>query len=237
MLLKEIIQRVQSLYSKGVQSVDSRLSARHIYHKILTTRTRLLSEQINKKQKISDWNYQTLSCVELIKVPNHQCPCIPPSGCEILRSKYKLPKPLTSFNSNMIKAVSSIDGSIKYSEISLLEKNYSKGNRYTIHKPDYFILDGYLYLTHSLNGPRIATITALFENPSEVKEFENFCGENCVECDECISPLDQEFPVDADKVDLIVEFSVKELVEAFNVYGREDVTPNSMDDSVSKGKE
>ena len=89
MLVKEIIQRIQSLYSKGVQSSDSRLTARHIFNKVLTVRTKLLSQQSAKKQKISDWNYQTISCVELIEIPPHQCPCIPPLGCELVRSKFK----------------------------------------------------------------------------------------------------------------------------------------------------
>ena len=35
MKIKEIIQRVQSLYSKGVQSDDTRLSDRHIYNKMV----------------------------------------------------------------------------------------------------------------------------------------------------------------------------------------------------------
>ena len=53
MLIKEIVQRIQSLYSKGVQSDDSRLSDRHIYNKMITVRSKLISQQHNKKQKIS----------------------------------------------------------------------------------------------------------------------------------------------------------------------------------------
>ena len=75
MKIGEIVQRVQSLYSKGVHSDDSRLSARHIYNKLLTVRARLISQEAKKKQKISQWNYQTISCIELIKVPAHECPC------------------------------------------------------------------------------------------------------------------------------------------------------------------
>ena len=48
----EIIQRVQSMYSKGVESDDSRLRARHIYNKLLTTTAKLYQQQKNKKQRI-----------------------------------------------------------------------------------------------------------------------------------------------------------------------------------------
>lgn len=230
MVLKEIIQRIQSLYSKGVQSRDSRLSSRHIYNKLLTVRTRLLSEESNKKQKISNWNYQTLSCVELIKVPLHECICIPSNGCEILRSKYKIPKPLTGMNNHIISNVYSIDGSIKYSEVSVLEKKYSKGNKYTKFKPDYYIQNGYLYITQSLRGPKIISVEGLFEDPVTARLFEQYCENDCDECNNCVSPMDLDFPIDSDRIDIIVEFAVKELIQAFNTLGKEDITSNSVDD-------
>lgn len=65
MLIKEVIQRIQALYSKGVKSDDSRLSSRHIYSKLKSTRGRLLYEKVNKRQFIASINYQVLACVEL----------------------------------------------------------------------------------------------------------------------------------------------------------------------------
>jgi len=58
MTIKEIIQRVQSLYSKGVQSDDVRLEDRHIYNKMITVRSKLISQEAKKRQKINQWNYQ-----------------------------------------------------------------------------------------------------------------------------------------------------------------------------------
>lgn len=234
MLVKEIIQRIQSLYSKGLQSDDSRLSSRHIYNKLLTVRSKLITQQANKKQRISDWNYQTIPCIEMIKVPEHDCPCIPPSGCEILRSKYRLPKPLLNLSVNLIKNVSSLGGNIFYSEVTLAEKKYKRHSRYTSNKPDYFISDGYLYLTHLKGSPRVITLTGLFEDPVEAKNFEGLCSKiDCPDCDKCKSPLDYEFPIDNDLIDTMIELSVKELIEVFNIYGREDkVGNNTQDDNV-----
>ena len=48
MKIGEIAQRVQSLYSRGVESDDTRLMQRHIYNKLLTTRAKLISEQAKK---------------------------------------------------------------------------------------------------------------------------------------------------------------------------------------------
>ena len=49
MKIGEIIQRIQSLYSKGVESDDTRLMSRHIYNKLLTVRARLISQDAKKK--------------------------------------------------------------------------------------------------------------------------------------------------------------------------------------------
>ena len=53
MRVGDIIQRIQSLYSKGSQSDDTRLTPRHIYNKMLTVRSKLISEGAKKKQKVN----------------------------------------------------------------------------------------------------------------------------------------------------------------------------------------
>ena len=42
MIIGDIIQRIQSLYSKGVQSDDTRLKSRHIYNVLITNRNNKL---------------------------------------------------------------------------------------------------------------------------------------------------------------------------------------------------
>jgi len=102
MKISEAIQRIQSLYSLGVQSDDSRLKSRHVYNKMKTVRGRLLYEKANKKQYIANSNYQILNCVELIKAEVHECPCIPPLGCCIYKTKHPLPAPLYKTSSPSI---------------------------------------------------------------------------------------------------------------------------------------
>lgn len=233
MILKNIIQRIQSGYSKGVQSSESRLTSRHIYNKFITVRAKLLREVSNKKQKISDWNYQTLNCVELIEIPAHQCPCIPPLGCEILRSKFKLPRPITGLNIHLIKSVTSITGENIYSEVSLKEKEYKKGNKFTSNKPDYFMEDGYLFLTHIKGSPRIIKVVLLTGDPLEAKKFESYC-EDCVDCTDCESPLDMEFPLDEDMIEVVITISAVELIAEFNGRGKEDRTTDSQDDNATE---
>jgi len=225
MKLKDILQRVQSLYSKGVKSDDSRLTNRHIYNKLLTVRSRLISQEAKKKQKISQWNYQVLPCVELELVPPHDCPCVPPLGCKILRTKYKLPEPLTGLNGSLIQTVSTMDRGIKIDEVTLNAVNAQKGNKYTSKKMNYFLHNGYLYVTSTQNLKAIS-IVALFEDPIEASQFKGLC--DCEDCNNCIDYLEQDFPIDNDLIDAMIELTINELVILFS-QSQEDQTNNTRD--------
>lgn len=227
MKTNEIIQRIQSLYSKGVESDDSRLTPRHIYNKMLTVRSKLISQEARKKQRISQWNYQTIPCIEMIKAPVHECPCLPPIGCEIYRTKEQLPEPLTDLNQHLIQSVTTIDGRTVFSEIGWIEKKYKSANKYTGNKPDYFIRNKYLYITQK-KGASIIAVTGLFEDPWEAETYPSYCENDCTDCENCDSPLDMEFPIDDDMVDTLVEMSFNELIVLFS-QGVEDVTNNSRD--------
>lgn len=233
MKVKKLIDRVQSIYSKGVQSDDSRLSNRLIYNKLLTTRSKLISQKIKKKQRVSQWNYQTIPCVKLVEVPKHQCPCIPPVGCKILRSEHKLPEPISGFNEDLIQSVTSIERSIKIDRISINAVNFQRGNKYTSTKVNFFVQDGYIYLT-TPTDISIISIVALFENPIEVKNFLSYCSD-CVECNKCIDYLEEDFPIDNDMIDTLIELTLNEVVILFSK-SIEDVSNNSIDSIKEQSK-
>lgn len=228
MKIGEIIQRVQSLYSKGVESDDSRLMNRHIYNKLLTVRARLISQEAKKKQRISQWNYQIIPCIELINVPEHECPCVPQVGCEILRSKYKLPKPLSGLSGTLIQSVTSIDRSKKINEISINAISSQKGNKYSSKTTNYFIENGYLYISTPKSTIGVVRIVGLFEDPIEVKKYKSYC-EECEECQNCVDYQEEEFPIDNDLVDSMVELSINELVLLFG-QSNQDIRNNTNDD-------
>lgn len=227
MLIGEIIQRIISIYNKGAKSDDSRLTPRHVYNKMLTVRNRLIEEEIKKKQKVNQWNYQYLPCIELIKARPNECPCIPPVGCEILRSKHKIPKPLTGYDSHMIDSVTDINGTIRFDETSWKDKRLKNFNKYTANKPDYFLYNGYLYITHKIKI-RVVTLMGLFEDPMEAEKFPSFCNEDCKDCEDCRSMFEIEFPMDSDMIETFVEMAAVELIDRFN-QNIEDSTNNSKD--------
>ena len=227
MKTSELIQRVQSLYSRGVQSDDSRLSNRHIYNKLLTARAKLISQEAKKKQIINLWNYQTLPCVELIPVERHECPCLPPVGCKILKSKYPLPKPITDLGGHLIQGVTSIEGSVSYSRVDFEQVKYHYANKYTAKHAIYWIRNEHLYTSYT-EGPTVISVTLLAENPFDAENFPSYCEKDCTDCVNCDSPLEMEFPIDNDMADTLVELAIKELVILFS--GRNADTNNDNKD-------
>ena len=210
---KEVIQRVQQLYSKGVHSDDSRLKSRHIYSTLKTVRNLLLSQQMNKKQTLSNWSYQTLPCVELIEVPDNLCPCAPPSGCSILRSKHKLPSIVKSLYGDSFKSVSLMDKK-PIPEVDMSVVSYSSEGKYTSNALKYFINGGYLYVVSDVTL-KIVTIVGAFEDPIEADKFENFCS-STGECIDCMDYMELEFPIDGNLVKPLLELAYQEVVAQFS---------------------
>lgn len=222
----ESIQRVQSLYSKGVKSQDSRLSSRHTYSSLLSARSTITKQQRNKKQKISDFTYQVLPCVELEKAPVNECPCIPQAGCWILRTKYELPVAMTDLDDMMIRSVTTLDGITTIDPTSYKTIKYQAGKKYTADKPSYYIRNKRLYVSNRQQLKAI-TIDGLWDDPIEVKQFPSFCGP-CDDC-ACIDIMDYEFPVDRDSLRAVIQLASNELIILFGQM-KEDKMANASDD-------
>lgn len=212
----ELIERVQSAYSKGVRSDDSRLSNRHIYSKLKSVRNKLISQQLKKRQKISDWNFIILPCVELIEVEKHDCPCLPPLGCKVYRTKEKLPKVLTNLNKHIIQWVMTIESSKIIDETTREAYLYIAGNKYTKKHLKYILENEYIYV-YGEYVPKLIKVKLLPENPIEAYSFPSYCKQDCVDCqDDCESMLDKVFPIDGDMIEPLLEMSFPELINIFS---------------------
>ena len=247
MKIEEIIQRIQSLYSKGIKSDDSRLTSRHIYSKVLTARAFLIEQKLDKRQPLSQSVYQTLGCVELVPAMPYECPCLPEVGCKVLRTKEQLPSFLTGIlDGAAIQAVSSVEGSIIFAMTTFEDKKYKKGNKYTASKPDFYIRNNYIYITCK-DAPKVVSITALFDDPLSAYDYPSICGDSeCLDdestlnleptdCDECLSPLDRDLPIEKSMIKTLIEITATELIGMFN-QSQEDQSNNSKDSITEQSK-
>lgn len=231
MILGEIIQRVQSAYSRGLQSKDTRLTARHIYSATSSGRATLLSQQYNKNQKVNQWSYQTLKCVELIKAPIHECPCIPSAGCMVLRSRFKIPQPISGIDKHLIQSVTSLDGSIRFDEGAYETSKYMDGNKYTAIKPDYYFRNEYLYVT-TLKNLKVISVTGLFNDVVVAHQYSSFCPE-CDDCN-CNDIMGMEYPMDGDLITALIQLAHQELIGLMKQM-TEDRSNNAKDDTGTEG--
>lgn len=227
MKIEEFIQRIFSRYSKGVQSDDIRLVPPHVFSKMESVRKTLLYQKLNKKSKISRWNSQTIPCVEFIQASPNECPCLPSPGCKILRSKYKLPKPLHNNDGPMILSITSLDGSITFSKSTWDAIKYLKGVRATKDIYRYFERDGYIYVHTRVINKLILSIDLIAENVLEAIEYPKICG--CDDCEDCVSYLDMEFPLDGELEEILIEMCAEELIKEFNS-SAQDFSNDSKDD-------
>ena len=226
MKVKEAIQRIQSLYSKGAQSDDSRLSSRHIYSVLLSVRNFLMVQQIKKKQIVGDWNYTILDCIEVIEVPAISCSCFEMLSCPVYRTKYRLPRILTDMNKHLIEFVITVDNGKIIDPTSRKEALYQKGNKYA--SGGYVIEDGYLFFT--TRAPSLLKVKFLAEDPIDARSYISAC-DDCPDCDACESILDKEFPADGDMMKILIELTAEKLLGIFTRM-QEDKHNNSSDDSV-----
>jgi len=233
MYIKEVIERIQSLYSKGVSSDESRLSDRHVYNKILTVRMQLISQQLKKKQRVSDWNYSVLPCVELIKVPNHECSCLGDLGCDVYRTKFKVPRVLTDSNRHYVEYVMTVENGQRIEEVSRQGVLYLKGNKYTGTKPKYLFENGYFYFPLK-KSPGVVKIKLLAEDPLEAKHYPSLC-DDCQDCTDCIPAYDHEFDIDGDLIEPLIDICVQEIIGVFGQRS-EDVQNNSRDIQRPEGR-
>jgi len=206
MLIKDVISRISALYEKGASSDNSRLSARHIYNKLVTSRATMLRRDFDKKRGASDWIYQSIDCVEMKPASNKICECVDiPAGCSLLQSVQEIPKTIAPAFGPEIAYVGNSDGSKLYSGSGFVRNKYKSGNKYTSKQPDWFILERFLYVTIE-DLTKYVSVTAVFEDPLQVFDVDT-CNQYA-----CLNPLEQVFPVSIHMIDPIVEMTVAELV-------------------------
>jgi hypothetical protein len=226
----QAIQRVQSRYSKGVQSDDTRLSSRHIYSKLLDVRNTIITQTANKNQLIAPHVYQSLPCLEMIDAPISECDNIPNIGY-ILRSRFPLPNILSSNDKLLIKSITTLDGKINYTRADWYTIKYIKANKYTGDVPRYIIKsngdNNFLYLSTKVK-PEAIEVIAIYEDPIEVQIFPNYCNDYANP--NCLNYPDLEFPVELDMLNTIVEIIVKEMMESFTET-QQDKNNNSRDEN------
>ena len=89
--------------------------------------------------------------------------------------------------------------------------------------------NGYLYITTPTKLEFIRLI-GLFEDPIIAKQFETYCEEQCTDCGDCIDYQQEEFPIDNDMIDALIELTIQELIILFS-QAKQDINNNSAENT------
>lgn len=222
-LVGEVLQRIQSAYSKGVESKDSRLTDAHIYSAATSARTTLLRQRSNSKQYINHWAYQNLN-INLVPSSIHEVPNAP-KGAIILRGDVPLPQLVSDMNTELVDYFMTIDGETTISPDGFGTIKYAKGNKYTAESPRFFLKNSYLYIT-IFKQLKTASFSGIFQDPIEVQRL-------CEDC-ECKSNYELNFFFDRDLLTPLAKIASEELVLLLAQIS-EDKTNNATDDTGVKG--
>lgn len=235
MLTKELIQRVEAQYNRGAQSTNSRFSERLAYNIMISTRNYLIVLKRNKRRSISYGTYQTISCIEVIRVRNEKCPCIPIKGCFVFRSRYEIPEIIDTTYGLLLDNISTLGGE-GYTLVTEDRYNWILGSKYGKNANIAIFKNNYLYFytpRKAINGtlklpPKVIKISAVFIDPDKTYSFMNYCKDNTNP--QCFKPIeDREFLIDAELISPLIEMTASEAVNQFSI-SPQDLTNNSIDD-------
>ena len=119
-----------------------------------------------------------------------------------------------------------IDRGIKLNEITINAVNASRGNKFAKKSINYFIEGGYLYVSTPTTISLIKVI-GIFEDPIKASQFESYCPNFE---GKCLDFMEEEFPLDEDMLDVLIQLTVEEVVTVF-AQSRQDDRNDGVDNS------
>ncbi len=170
--LRKIVADVRNIADSGENNYSFRISDEQFAFWIHEVRSMLISQAVTKRQDVSDIWVQDLSCMELELVDASDC-CFITTDCYILKTKLQIPSTVETSSDNFILRVTNPMGNI-ISKSNPFEVKYNRFNKYTGTKHQWYLKDGYVYITSDLLLEYI-NIFAIFENPEELAGFSS-CG-------------------------------------------------------------
>lgn len=178
--LRHLVADVRNIADSGKNNYSFRITDEQIAFWIAEIRSMLISQAIGKRQDITDTWVQDLSCMELELVDASEC-CFITTDCYILKTKVRIPNTIETASDNMILRVTNPMGDV-IPKSNPFEAKYNRYNKYTSKKSQWYLKDGYLYITSELLLEHV-NIFAIFENPEDLAGLSTCGGSACFSWD------------------------------------------------------
>lgn len=178
--LRHGVADVRNIADSGKNNYSFRITDEQIAFWFAEIRAMLISQAIAKRQDITDTWVQDLSCMELELVDASEC-CFITTDCYILKTKVRIPNTIETAGDNLILRVTNPMGDI-IPKSNVFEAKYNRYNKYTGKKSQWYLRDGYLYITSELLLEHV-NIFAIFENPEDLAGLSTCGGAACFSWD------------------------------------------------------
>ena len=195
MTLNEIAYNLLNLVRGGRSNQDEHISLDQIKFNIKHYRAVFIRRDFAKNGFTSRHIEQDLGCLELQKVDPSKC-CGLPSSCSVYRTIEAIPRTVRHNFKESITHVGDITGT---GTIPIVHSNLVKFlsyDKYTNKNYKAYMIDDYMYI-YNADGLKYINVRGVFEDPSEVKRFQN-CDDN-----ECYDDDTSNYPIPMDMIQQI----------------------------------
>jgi len=211
--LNEIVYDVREAIKEFTD--DSEIDDRYIAYLYNIKRAKYLRQDLNNYQKTTDNSIKQTFCIGVEEVNAAECGV--EYNCEtLLRTKMTIPTPIELSSK---AAITSVKPSTKLAKpfnfISREKAHWIEGSSFSGSVYAFLDTDGYVYLYSTSDGYKLLeciTITGIFENPLELKEFPDCCDCTAAESP-CYDEDESEYPLQPHYIDLIRREIIAEFVQ------------------------
>lgn len=144
-------------------------------------RATIIRRDLDRNRFTPNQFLQKIGCVEMEFVDASSCAGVE-VGCNVFRSKVRVPNPIRFKDKVPFYYVGTIDGGKGYSPINQSALNYFSSSKYTAHTPRYYFEDGFIYLLNA--NPKMIQIKGVFEYPHELSAYNTEEGAPCYSDDD-----------------------------------------------------
>jgi hypothetical protein len=185
--LNKLVFDIRNIAYGGELTDDLKISERQVAYWVAQARALFIRQELSARMSPADSWIQHLKCVDLELIDSSEC-CDVDLGCFILKSIKKIPGTIKRRDRNNILSVESLDGEYSYSETTSFRRKYAQYNKYTATGKRWYLKNDHLYISGDKTTLGV-TLSGIFEDPEEVREFKTCTGETCF-------TWDSEYPVD-----------------------------------------
>jgi hypothetical protein len=201
----QLISDIRGLATSGSNPVDFRIEDSQILFWCNQSRSKFISQAVQKNQELSDVWIQNITCLELMQVDESEC-CEVTTGCTVLRTVLQIPETVEVRASNMIIAVTKPNGDV-IPRTNIVESKYARFSKYTKKKARWFLRNKYIYIINE-DFLESINISAIFETPSDLSLYTSCSGSTCFD-------LDSSYPCSQKMADDITNYVFKAKVYPF----------------------